>query len=63
MVGVSIQEWFEKYLENSQSPAAAHKRECLTCRTALSDYLDAYYGRDPFEAQRCSKCRSPKKKQ
>jgi hypothetical protein len=30
---------------------------CTSCGTKLSEYLDAYYGRDPREAERCAKCR------
>ena len=64
MVGVSLQEWFEKYLENTAGvrTEASSKSECMTCKTPLSSYLDAYYGKDPFEARLCTRCRrSPKR--
>lgn len=31
---------------------------CLDCGTTISSTMDAYYGRDPQEAARCSPCRS-----
>lgn len=31
--------------------------ECSACKAELSDYLDAYYGKDPQLAAMCAKCR------
>ena len=30
---------------------------CIACHVRLSEYLDAYYGKNPIRASQCSKCR------
>lgn len=42
---------------NRCSGAPVASNHCTQCRTELSSYLDVYYGKDPREAKRCSRCR------
>lgn len=46
--------------ETTPVPTAPEKPTCLRCGREISACLDAYYGRDAYEAKCCSKCRSRK---
>ena len=57
MIAVDFQQWFQDLAQPSKKTATEHRKICVCCHAPLSDYLDAYYGKDPFEARMCSPCR------
>jgi len=60
MIAVDFQQWFEHLTRPTENKSDTHKL-CVACHTRLSEYLSAYYGRDPFEAKMCSPCRKQTK--
>lgn len=39
-------------------PAVDTAKRCYACRVEWCDYLDAYFGKDPWLAEFCVKCRA-----